>query len=290
MLSKLPLQSGHILKSEFTAAMLTYIHQKTLEHSAPSTRAKQSSQPPPQFENEEDDSDEEDEMPDECKDLDPDQQQAFIKRKACMMMGMGTLLVLVFSDPMVGVMSNVGARLRIPPFYVSFVLAPLASNASEFIASYAYASKKTAKTITVSLSSLEGAACMNNTFCLAIFMALIYFKGLAWKFSAETIAILVVEALVAMVAVKRTMSRMDGILVGSAARRARRTPHPPHPPAPPPPARAWPSTDPAHAVTTTKPQHAKDQAARPPGGASGRPGGSARAGRGPPALWLKVIK
>ena len=43
----------------------------------------------------------------------------------------------------------------------------------------------------VSLAALEGAACMNNTFCLAIFMALVYFKGLAWKFSAETLTILV---------------------------------------------------------------------------------------------------
>ena len=50
------------------------IHQKTLEGSAPNARAKPSSVPPPQFENEDDDSDEEDEMPDECKDLDPDQQ------------------------------------------------------------------------------------------------------------------------------------------------------------------------------------------------------------------------
>ena len=37
---------------------------------------------------------------------------------------------------------------------------------------------------------------MNNTFCLAIFMALIYFKGLVWKFSAETLAILIVQVLV----------------------------------------------------------------------------------------------
>ena len=68
---------------------------------------------------------------------------------------------------------------QIPPFYVAFTLAPLASNASEFIASFAYASKKSRKTITVALAALEGAACMNNTFCLSIFMGLCYFKQLA---------------------------------------------------------------------------------------------------------------
>ena len=54
-----------------------------------------------------------------------------------------------------------------PPFYVAFILAPLASNASECIASYSYATKKTKKTITVSLAALEGAPCMDTTLCLS---------------------------------------------------------------------------------------------------------------------------
>ena len=190
-------------------------------------------------------------------------------------------LILIFSDPMVDVMSNMGERLGIPPFYVAFVLAPLASNASEFIASYSYAQKKTQKTITVALAALEGAACMNNTFCLAIFMGvsrraraprararprprprspslctrtrtrtrrdaclersrgwpcpatarhahpppscadrppartrhdpsasvsqLVFFKQLAWKYSAETITTLVVQVIVGCVALRPTM-------------------------------------------------------------------------------------
>jgi hypothetical protein len=34
---------------------------------------------------------------------------------------------------------------------------------------------------------------MNNTFCLGIFLLLIYAKNLAWQFSAETISILFIE-------------------------------------------------------------------------------------------------
>ena len=141
------------------------------------------------------------------------EQQRLIKRKAFGMMAFALSLILIFSDPMVEVMSNVGERVGIPSFYVAFVLAPLASNASELIASLSYAAKKTRKTITVSLSALEGAACMNNTFCLAIFMALVYFKGLAWKFSAETISILLVEACVALVAMRPTMNLYHAIFV-----------------------------------------------------------------------------
>lgn len=40
---------------------------------------------------------------------------------------------------------------------------------------------------------LQGAACMNNTFCLGVFMFLIYFKSLAWEYNAETVSILAVE-------------------------------------------------------------------------------------------------
>lgn len=49
------------------------------------------------------------------------------------MMGIGTVLVLLFSDPMVDVLSEIGSVVHVPAFYVSFLLAPLASNACELI-------------------------------------------------------------------------------------------------------------------------------------------------------------
>jgi Ca2+/Na+ antiporter len=119
-------------------------------------------------------------------DLSPDQQQRQIKIRAFSQMALGTLLVLVFSDPAVEVLGEIGNRTGINAFYISFVLAPLASNASELVAAYMYGCKKTSAMMTVSLSTLEGAAIMNNTFCLAIFYMLIHFQRLAWTFSAET--------------------------------------------------------------------------------------------------------
>jgi Ca2+/Na+ antiporter len=63
-------------------------------------------------------------------------------------------------------MKELGDRINVSSFYIAFVLSPLASNASELIASYNYAQKKTSKTIAISLATLQGAACLNNTFCL----------------------------------------------------------------------------------------------------------------------------
>ena len=161
----------------------------------------------------EDDGEEEEEIPEEFTSLSPDEQQSAIKRKAFAMLFVGTALVLLFSDPMVEVLSEVAKRANIPAFYVSFILAPLASNASEVIASQYYAAKKTRKTITVALTALEGAASMNNSFCLAIFMALIYFRGLAWQFSAETISIVLVQFVIGTLALKGHMTAFTGMMV-----------------------------------------------------------------------------
>ncbi|KAE9259851.1 hypothetical protein PF008_g33261, partial [Phytophthora fragariae] len=143
------------------------------------------------------------------------EQQKKIKIRSAYMMFLGTALVLLFSDPMVDVLSEVGARTGIPAFYVSFVVAPLASNASELIAAYNYAQKKTSKTISISVSALLGAACMNNTFCLGIFAALMSFKsgGLVWEFSAETFSILLVELAIGYIAMKKTQRLIDGLVV-----------------------------------------------------------------------------
>ena len=107
-------------------------------------------------ENEEEEEEEEEEIPEDIRDLPVEKQQWIIKKRSFMMMALGTALVLIFSDPMVDVFGRVGQLTDIPPFYISFILAPLASNASEVLASYSFALKKTKKTISVSLIQLEG--------------------------------------------------------------------------------------------------------------------------------------
>jgi len=96
---------------------------------------------------------------------------------------------------------------------VAFVLAPLASNASEVIASYNYSLKKTSKSIAISMSALEGAAVMNNTFCLGIFCFLIYSQELAWEFFSETLSIFLVQMAVGIYALKQTHTLFDGLII-----------------------------------------------------------------------------
>merc|ERR1712127_238832 len=141
------------------------------------------------------DDDEEEEVPEDLASLSPEEQKRVVIFRATWMMSLGTFVVLVVSDPFVDLLTAWGDRLGIAPFYISFVVAPFASNASELLSAYTYAKKKTKKAITTSLSTLIGAACMNNTLCLGIFFCLIYAKHLAWQFTAETTSILLMTAI-----------------------------------------------------------------------------------------------
>lgn len=128
-------------------------------------------------------------------------------------MTVGTILVVLFSDPMVDILGAIGKRTGIPAFYVSFALAPLASNGSELVAAYSYGQKKTRDSISMAISQCIGACCLNNTFCLAIFLGLVYFRQLVWEFSAETISIVLIQLLVGVIAMKRVQTLMMAFLV-----------------------------------------------------------------------------
>lgn len=156
---------------------------------------------------------EQEDLPADISELSPEEQLSALKRRAFFMLTVGTSLAVLFSDPLVGVLDEMASRIGISPFYVAFVLAPLGSNASELIASQYYASKKTRKSISVALTALEGAGAMSNTFCLSIFMGLIFFRGLAWQYTAETISIVAVEYIVALSVQRNTVTTLDGLLV-----------------------------------------------------------------------------
>lgn len=162
-----------------------------------------------------DEDEEEEEIPEEFESLSGEEQQRAIKLRSFFMLAGGTLLVITFSDPMVGVFQEVSHRIGVSAFYVSFTLAPLASNASEMISSFYYAKKKTSKSIAVSFKQLVGAGIMNNTFCLAIFMALIFFRGIAWNFTAETTSIVVVQSIMWIYTMKTNNTVFDGICIAS---------------------------------------------------------------------------
>ena len=58
----------------------------------------------------EDDDDDEEEMPADIAHLSPEEQQRQLKLRAAWILGVGTFLVCLFSDPMVDVLDQIGDR------------------------------------------------------------------------------------------------------------------------------------------------------------------------------------
>ena len=148
------------------------------------------------------DDDESDGDDDEASKLTPAQ----IKVRAYSQLAGAIILVTLFSDPMCDVLGELGARLQAATglanaaFYIAFVVTPVISNATEIISSVIFASRKTQASAVITYAQLLGAAAMNNSFCLAIFLAIVYIKQLEWNFSAEVLVILLVEAVMCAVA------------------------------------------------------------------------------------------
>ncbi|GJP45437.1 hypothetical protein CLOM_g4828 [Closterium sp. NIES-68] len=113
-----------------------------------------------------------------------------IYREAILLIAGGAVLVAVFADPVIDSITAFSRASHIPAFFVAFVVTPLASNASELVSSLYFAMKKRRRTISLTYSQVYGAITMNNTLCLGTFLALIYFRGLAWQFSSEVVIIL----------------------------------------------------------------------------------------------------
>ena len=128
-------------------------------------------------------------------------------------LGFGTFLCCIFSDPMVSVIGQFSKTIDVSSFFVSFIVTPIASNASEIYSSLLFASKKTKEGISMSFSALYGAACMNNTFVLCIFCALVFFRRLQWTFIAETLVILLTVIVVGANGMKQTVTVWQGFVV-----------------------------------------------------------------------------
>ncbi len=80
----------------------------------------------------------------------------------------------LFSDPMCEVLTSLTNKhnksfLPIPTFFVSFIVTPFCSNASELVSSLIFASKKTRENCTMTYAQIFGAATMNNTLLFGYF-------------------------------------------------------------------------------------------------------------------------
>ncbi|XP_074557342.1 sodium/calcium exchanger NCL1-like [Curcuma longa] len=128
----------------------------------------------------------------------------WISFKAILLLLLGTFLAAIFADPLVDAVDNFSLATSIPSFFISFIAMPLATNSSEAVSSIIFARRKKQRTSSLTFSEIYGGVTMNNTLCLAVFLALVYFRGLTWDFSAEVLIILIVCVVMGLFASFRT--------------------------------------------------------------------------------------
>ena len=121
------------------------------------------------------------------------------------MMIVGTVICALFSDPLVGAISNCGKISGVPAFFISAVVTPFASNASELYASLKFAAAKQRAKNSATFGQLYSAAIMNNTLALGVFCMLVYAQGLQWLFCTEVVATCLVILIVGAVGFRSTI-------------------------------------------------------------------------------------
>ncbi|PWZ20156.1 Sodium/calcium exchanger NCL2 [Zea mays] len=109
--------------------------------------------------------------------------------KAILLLLLGTAMAAAFADPLVDAVHGFSDATSIPSFFISFIAMPLATNSSEAVSAIIFASRKKQRTLSLTFSEVYGAVTMNNTLCLAVFLGLVYVRGLTWDFSSEVLII-----------------------------------------------------------------------------------------------------
>ncbi|XP_058091919.1 sodium/calcium exchanger NCL1-like isoform X1 [Magnolia sinica] len=124
--------------------------------------------------------------------------------RAVLLLLLGTVIAAAFAEPLVHAVDDFSTATTIPSFFIAFLLLPLVSNTSEAVSAISFASRKTQRSSSLTFSEIYGAVTMKNTLCLAVFLALVYIRGLTWTFSAEVLISLIVCVVVGLFASFRT--------------------------------------------------------------------------------------
>ncbi|XP_051126363.1 sodium/calcium exchanger NCL2-like [Andrographis paniculata] len=121
--------------------------------------------------------------------------------KAIGLLVVGVVMLGALAEPLVQSVRGLSKAARVPPFYIAFVLVPLATTARLAVSALKEARQKKLPTTSLTLSEIYGTVFMNNVLGMVVLLSLIYFRpGLEWEFSAEVLMVLAVSAVIGCVA------------------------------------------------------------------------------------------
>ncbi|KAK4363968.1 hypothetical protein RND71_015326 [Anisodus tanguticus] len=120
--------------------------------------------------------------------------------KAILLLVIGIVILGLLAEPLIKSVGSFSRAINVPSFFISFILVPLSTNARIAISAINEASRKKQRTNSLTLSEIYGGVFINNMLGLTVLLSLIYFRGLAWNFSAEVLSVLLVCGIMGCVA------------------------------------------------------------------------------------------
>ncbi|RDY04255.1 Sodium/calcium exchanger NCL2, partial [Mucuna pruriens] len=115
--------------------------------------------------------------------------------KAIIYVVLGIAMLSILADPLTESVHNFSNSAGLHPFFMSFILVPLATNAREATSAIKEASHKKPRTTSLAISEIYGAVFMNNILGFFAISILIYVKEVTWQFSAELLVVAIVCAI-----------------------------------------------------------------------------------------------
>ncbi|KAI4333603.1 hypothetical protein L6164_018387 [Bauhinia variegata] len=118
--------------------------------------------------------------------------------KAILYVVLGIALLSVLAEPLIENVHSLSEGAGIHPFFVSFILVPLATNAREATSAIKEARQKKTRTISLAISEIYGGVFMNNILGFFAVSVLIYARQITWEFSVEALVVAIVCAIMGL--------------------------------------------------------------------------------------------
>ncbi|KAL2331382.1 hypothetical protein Fmac_018963 [Flemingia macrophylla] len=115
--------------------------------------------------------------------------------KAVIYVVLGIAMLSILAEPLIESVHNFSTSAGLHPFFMSFILVPLATNAREATSSIKEASHKKPRTTSLAISEIYGGVFMNNILGFFAISVLIYVRQVTWQFSAELLVVAIVCAI-----------------------------------------------------------------------------------------------
>nr|KAJ0189448.1 hypothetical protein LSAT_V11C800444230 [Lactuca sativa] len=122
------------------------------------------------------------------------------KYKAMALLIVGIIMLTVLAEPLVESVRRFSESVKIEPFYVSFILVPLATNVRTAIAPIRAAMQKKHQITSLTLSEIYHKVFMNNILGFSVLVSVIYCRGLTLHFSAEILVVAIVCIIMGLLA------------------------------------------------------------------------------------------